>query len=150
MATLNFADILTAPEFLDSSPPAYIRTTRTIDQHGRGVDTSFAAIPFVAIFAPDDSTLARLPDGSRLSASITIYSQVYLSDGLKVNDLGGTLADVVLWHGRRYTVKAIQDWDAFASMGGGYIDFGSPVGGSPQGFFVASADLLPLNPTLGV
>lgn len=148
MATMTMVDVLTSPEFIDQA--SYIRTTRTIDQHGRGVDTPSNPIPFVAIFAPDDSTMARLPDGSRLSASINIYTQVWLTGGIKIDDVSSTLADIVVWHGRQYVVKAVQDFDAFSGMGGGFINFGAPVGGGPIGFFVVSADLLPLNPTAGV
>jgi hypothetical protein len=109
----------------------------------------------MAVVMPEGSSLDRLPDGSRLSGSIRIWTQTYLSDGLKIDDTGAVQPDIVLWHGRQYVVRAVQDWDAFAGMGGlGVgISFGpgiTPVEGSTKGFFVASADLLPLNPTAGV
>jgi hypothetical protein len=153
MATMTMFDVLPSPEFIDQI--SYIRTTRVITSGGVAQDTPAAAVAFMAVVIPEGSTLARLPDGSRLSASIRIWSQTYLSDGLKTDDTGGILADLVLWHGRNYTVKAVQDWDAFAGMGGlGVgVSFGpgiTPVDGSKSGYFVASADLLPLNPTVGV
>ena len=150
MATLSFGDILTAPEFIDSFPPSYIRTTRVIGSNGRATDTVTGPLAFNAIVISDGSALDRLPDGSRLSASIQIFTQTWLTGGIKADDVNSIEADIILWHGRQYVVKAVQDWESFANMGGGFIDFGAPVGGSPQGYFVASADLLPLNPALGV
>jgi hypothetical protein len=153
MATMSMFDVLPSAEFIDQA--SYIRTIRTIDTHGRGVDTAGAAVAFMAVVMPEGSSLDRLPDGSRLSGSIRIWSQTYLCDGLKIDDTGAVQPDIVLWHGRQYVVRAVQDWDAFAGMGGlGVgISFGpgiTPVAGSTKGFFVASADLLPLNPTSGV
>lgn len=150
MATLSFGDILTAPEFIDSFPPSYIRTTRVIGSNGRAADTVTGPVTFNAIVISDGSTLDRLPDGSRLSASIQIFTQTWLTGGIKTDDVNSVEADIICWHGRRYVVKAVQDWESFANMGGGFVDFGAPVGGGPQGYFVVSADLLPLNPVLGV
>lgn len=148
MATMTMFDVLPSPEFLDQI--AYIRTARIIDAHGRGVDTSDNPIPFMAVVMPDGSNLDRLPDGSRLNASIRIWTQTLLTAGTKIDDTNSAQPDVVIWHGRRYVVKAVQDFDAFMGMGGGFIDFQAPVGGNPNGFFVVSCDLLPLNPTAGV
>lgn len=153
MATMSMFDVLPSPEFIDQA--SYIRTISALDIHGRAVNTPGASVAFMAVVMPEGSTLARLPDGSRLSGSIRIWSQTYLCDGLKIDDTGAVEPDIVLWHGRQYVVKAVQDWDAFAGMGGlGVgISFGpgiTPVAGSTKGFFVASADLLPLNPTSGV
>jgi hypothetical protein len=148
LATLNFADVLSAPEFIDRA--LYVRTTSAINANGVAVDTASEPIPFFAVLLPGGSKMARLSDGSRLSGDLVIYSQTWLTNGIKQDDVNSTRADLVLWHGRKYTVTSVQDFDAFAGMGGGYIDFRAPVGGGPRGFFVATADLLPLNPTAGV
>ena len=148
MATLSFGDILTAPEFIDLA--SVVRTTRVIGTNGRAVDTAAGPVSFYAIVVPDESMLNRLPDGSRLGGSIQIFTQTWLTGGLKLDDINSIEADIVTWHGRQYVVKAVQDFDAFASMGGGFINFVAPVGGGPQGYFVVSADLLPLNSGVGV
>jgi hypothetical protein len=148
MATLNFIDVLTAPEFIDTA--SMVRTTRVIGTNGRAVDTVAGPISFNAIITSDGADLQRLPDGSRLGGAIQIFTQTWLTGGLKIDDVNSVEADIVTWHGRQYVVKAVQDWDAFASMGGGFINFGAPVGGNLQGYFVVSCDLLPLNSGLGV
>lgn len=153
MATMTMFDVLQSPEFIDQA--SYIRTTSGMDGHGRAIDTPGAPVAFMASIQPDGTSMQRLSDGSRLGGSIRIWTQTYLCNGLKMDDTGAVKADIVLWHGRQYTVKDVQDFDAWAGMGGlGVgISFGpgiTPIEGSTKGFFVVSADLLPLNPTSGV
>ena len=147
--TMNMFDALSSYEFMDQG--SYVRTTSIIGSNGVAVDTPSAPIAFNAIVIPDGSDLHRWSDGSRLSGSIRIYTQTWLTNGLKQDDVNSLLADVVLWHGRNYTVKAVQDFDAFsgASLIGVSTGPGIQIGQSAQGFWVVSADLLPLNPASG-
>jgi hypothetical protein len=147
--TMNMFDALSAPEFMDQA--SYVRTTRVIGANGLGSDTQAAPVAFNAIVIPDGSNLHRWSDGSRLSSAIRIYTQTFLTNGLKQDDANSLLADVVLWHGRSYTVTAVQDFDDFsgASLIGVSAGAGVQIGQSSQGFWVVSADLLPLNPSSG-
>ena len=149
MATLNMFDVLSSPEFLDQA--SYIRTTSAVSWTGVAVDTPSTPIPFQAVVTPDGTTMQRLPDGSRLSGSIVIYTQTWLTNGLKSDDANSTRADIVVWHGRQYVVADVQDFDAFAGLGGGVgVNFGPDTPRSlAPGFWVVSADLLPLNPAIG-
>jgi hypothetical protein len=152
MATLSMADVLTAPEFIDQA--SYIRTTRVITTGGVAQDTVASPVTLVAIITSDGSTLDRLPDGSRLGGSVLIFTQTFLTDGLKLDDINSIEADIVLWHGRQYVVKAVQDFDTFSGMAGAGIGNafgpGIVIGGTGLGYIVASADLLPLNAAVGV
>jgi hypothetical protein len=138
--TMNMFDALSAPEFMDTA--SYVRTTRVIGANGLGSDTQAAPVSFNAIIIPDGSNLHRWSDGSRLSGSIRVYTQTFLTAGLTQSDVNSILADVIIWRGRNYTVSAVQNFDDFS-------DGGIDLGPSAPGFLVVSADLLPLNPSSG-
>ena len=149
MATLDFSDVLSSPEFIDQG--SYIRTATVVGTNGMAVQTPAAPVAFYAIQLPGGSSMLRQADGSRLSGDLVIFTQTWLSDGLKEDDANSLAADIVLWHGRKYTVTKCQDFSAFssASIIGVTMGGGIQIGQTGQGFWVCTADLLPLNPSSG-
>ncbi len=125
--TLDVTEALTAPELQDSF--TVTSTTRAIGAGGVSIDTATSPTPTFGTVVPNKSTLVRLPDGSRLAASIDIYTRYALTDGSRTDDVNSQAADIVTWRNRKYVVCAVEDWS----------DFG-------QGFIHAAADLLPFGP----
>lgn len=128
MPALDFSDVLASPEFADSF--SVVSTTRAIGTDGVAADTPAAPVPLWGPVIPGKSSLRRLDDGSRVVAYIDVYAAYPLSAGVKSDDATSRDADVVTWHGRQYTVIAVEDYSAF---GAGWVH--------------ASCDLLSLSPT---
>lgn len=125
---LDFTDVLLSIEFLDDF--GVTATTRSMNARGIEVDLVAPQVTAQGIVTPaKDSRLARLPDGSRLAATLDIYTQFPLTNGFKSDDTASRAADIVTWRGRTYTVMAVEDYSHFG-----------------QGFIHAQADLLLLNP----
>lgn len=121
MAALDVIDVLTDPDFMDSTLICE-RTIQTVGNDGMAVNTP-TLLPFSGVITTDTGNiLDRLAEGERIRGQIVIHTTFPLIDGLS-----GYTADVVDWHGRRYTVTEVQD----------YTHFG-------RGFVSASCELIPL------
>lgn len=148
MATLDMYDVLSSPEFLDQA--AYVRTTVTIGDNGRAVTVISPPMRFTASLQPGrGARMVRAADGSKLSGDLLAWSQTWLTNGIKVDDTTSLQADIIHWHGRRYTVTNCVDWSAFSAYPSGNLDPPTQFGRAANGFFVVTADLLPLNPVSG-
>ncbi len=130
MADLDFSDVLSSPEFLDTI--SVFGAVDTIGADGRAVLLSSVTTTYSAIVVPGRADLHRLDDGSRVSAFIEIYLNGTLSiGGRRAGDASERPADIVTWHGSQYVVAMVEDYSAFG-----------------EGFIKASCDLIPLNPTV--
>lgn len=125
---MDMSDAL-APEFIDTI--CVVSTTRVIGSDGRSTDTASAPCVLYAVVVPKPQTMMREADGSRIAASIEIYSTTQLTTGSKASDTNSQAADIVTWHSRQYTVTDVGDFGAFG-----------------PGFWRATAELLPLNPSV--
>ena len=75
---------------------------------------SWADVPFTGTVDPSASeTLNRMLEGQGLSGAIMVHTRFPLTSGDAEND-----ADVVIWKGRDYTVRAVNDW---AEGGAGFV-----------------------------
>lgn len=128
MPSMDFSEVLAAPEFTDTI--TITSATRTIGTDGVAVLATTTTTDATAVVIPGKASLRRLDDGTRVSAYIDVYTQAALSMGGRIDNANERVADVVTWHGRTYVVAAVEDYSAFAS-----------------GFVKASCDLVILNPT---
>ena len=126
MPTLDVTDVLSDPMFQDTC--SVVTTTRIIGSNGVPTDTAATPFTLAAVIEPDKTAMIRLADGSRLAGSIFIYTLTLLSTGLKSSDTASRLADVVIWNGRQYVVRQVEDWSSWG-----------------QGYWRVAADLIQLN-----
>ena len=124
---IDVTEILVDPDL--TSPFSVISSTAVIGTDGRVTITQQPACPEIGVVVPARSSLLRAGDGSRLNASIDIYTQALLTNGSKTDDVNSQPPDIIVWNGRQYTVTVVQD----------FSDYG-------VGFVHAQADLLQLNP----
>lgn len=129
MPTLDFSDVLDSFEFSDVISVLTMR--KRIGDDGFSAPIARMLTPDVsAIVVPGKSNLRRLEDGTRVEAYIEVFTAFPLSTGGRYNDATERVADIVTWHGRQYTVVAVEDFSAFGA-----------------GFIKASCDLQQLNPS---
>jgi hypothetical protein len=70
-----------------------------------GNETSFSMTASVQRLTPQET--AAMPEGQRSSEWIKVYTGTQL---LRADESERTKGDVVLFHGREYEVKKIEDW----------------------------------------
>ena len=111
MPLLDVSEIILDPDFFDDF--TVVSTTRVMGAGAWRSDAPGYAMPQTGVVIPSKSQMVRLPDGSRLSASIDIYTRAALTNGAKAvgDDVNSCLADIVTWRGRAYTVAAVEDRD---------------------------------------
>ena len=124
MPFIDVTDVLTDPDFATTF--SVIQAQETIGANGRAAYAQTTVPNVSGVVIPGKGNLQRLPDGSRLSGTIDIYTQFSLSEG--GSGPATAAADIVVWRGRQYTVTASQDFSEFGA-----------------GFIVATADLLGVN-----
>ena len=119
-AGLDVTDNLDDPDFVSSFQVvsyAYVMVG------GRLVKTPSAPATRTGSVQPAGSRdLQRLSDLSRYSGGITVYSrQSFAVEQADPDNKAGTLADVVLYGGRRYTIMQTEPWQSgqgwFRSLG---------------------------------
>lgn len=121
MASIDVSDAFD-PSFMDSGIIC-MRLTQTVDDQGVATDSA-APISFTGEVVPDEgANLIRLPDGSRVRETLSIYTMFQLR-----TQRAGMSADIVTWKGAQYTVAAVDD----------YMNYG-------RGFVVAKCELLQLS-----
>lgn len=127
MPDLDVSEVLDDPMFQDQF--AVISSARVINANGVAVDNAPSySPPCFGVVIPNKSTLQRLDDGSRLSASIDIYTRTNLTAGYKFDDVKSFNADIVVWENRKYVVSGVEDWSKYG-----------------DGFYHVSADLTQVN-----
>lgn len=122
MALLDVTEVLLDPDFMDIGLVCK-RYVQTVGDNGRAVNaetsTSFAGV----VTSDKGDILERIAGGERKKGSITIHTMFHLTAG----DGDDSVADVVTWQGRDYTVANVNDYSHFG-----------------RGFVAASCDLKPL------
>ena len=127
MPDLDVSEVLDDPMFQDQF--IVISSSRTINANGVAVDSGPTYNPpCFGVIIPNKSTLQRLDDGSRLAASIDVYTRTNLTAGYKFDDVKSFNADILVWKNRKYVVSGVEDWS----------DYGC-------GFYHVSADLTQVN-----
>lgn len=122
MAQLDVTEVLLDPDFMDSGLVCK-RSTQAVGDNGRAANAT-TSIPFAGVVTSDKGDiLERLAGGERKKGSITIHTMFRLTAGSGED----SIADIVTWQGRDYTVANVNDYSHFG-----------------RGFVAASCDLLPL------
>lgn len=122
MAQLDVTEILLDPDFMDTGLVCK-RSVQTVGDNGRATN-AVTATPFAGVITSDKGDiLERIAGGERKKGSITIHTMFRLTAGSGEE----SIADVVTWQGRDYTVANVNDYSHFG-----------------RGFVAASCDLLPL------
>lgn len=122
MAQLDVTEILLDPDFMDTGLVCK-RSTQTVGDNGRATNTA-TSTPFAGVVTSDKGDiLERIAGGERKKGSITIHTMFRLTAGSGED----SIADIVTWQGRDYTVSNVNDYSHFG-----------------RGFVAASCDLLPL------
>lgn len=109
MPLLDVTDILSDPDFVDLTPVC-IRQDQVAAPGGRVTNVQ-TSTPFTGVFTMDrGSILNRMAEGSYVSGSILVYTPFQLRmSGASVD------ADLIDWHGERYTVVNRGDYTAYGS-----------------------------------
>ena len=111
MAQIDASFLLTDPDFADAV--TLIRRAVTINGYGEGVIAETPSTITAVVQGANTETLARIPDGARLSDLIEVYYR-----GVLTVERTGGYADVIIWHGRRYQVfEVVED---FMNYGSGF------------------------------
>lgn len=122
MAQLDVTDVLLDPDFMDTGLVCK-RFVQNVNDRGRAENTQ-TSMTFAAVVTSDKGDiLERIAGGERKKGSITIHTMFRLTAG----DGEDSIADVVTWQGRDYTVANVNDYSHFG-----------------RGFVSASCDLVPL------
>ena len=111
MALIDVSDLLRDPDF--TNIVTLIRRTSSINGHGEHTMTENACNIVASVQGADAEELERLPEGARLHDLITVY---YRGD-LQAESVGG-YSDLIVWQGRRYTVKIVDE--NFMNFGAGF------------------------------
>lgn len=111
MALIDVSDLLRDPDF--TNVVTLIRRSVSINGHGENV-MSETSCPIVAsVQGLNAEDIVKLPEGARLSDVITVF---YRGD-LQPESKGG-YSDIIVWQGRRYQVKTIDE--NFINFGAGF------------------------------
>lgn len=111
MALIDVSDLLRDPDF--TNVVTLIRRSVSINTHGENVMTESACNIVVSVQGLNSEDIVKLPEGARLSDVITVY---YRGD-LQPESKGG-YSDIIVWQGRRYQVKTIDE--NFINFGAGF------------------------------
>jgi len=111
MALIDVSDLLRDPDF--TNLVTLIRRTSTVNQHGENVLTETACNIAASVQGINAEDLVKLPEGARLSDVITVFYRGELQPESK-----GGYSDIIVWQGRRYQVKTIDE--NFMNFGAGF------------------------------
>lgn len=113
MPDLDVSEILTDPEFLDSTLVC-VRSVQTVGTDGIAVlaqtKTAFAGV----VTQDGGEVLRRIAAGERITGSIAVVTRFSLLAGSPTNT-----ADVVQWGGNSYTVSQVSDYSRY---GAGFVE----------------------------
>lgn len=122
---INVSEIIESTEFNEAF--TVTRTTTRI-VNGVPVDTVIGTFPQTGVVAPSKTSLQYTADGTRLSASIDVFTTNQLQTAYKIDDTSSRKADIINWRGRQYVVNVSQDYSHF-------------------GYYLSVADLIQVGPT---
>jgi hypothetical protein len=112
MAEIDVTELLADPEFIDTF--AVIRSSETINAHGRAVQTPRTYRDLFGVVQPASGRqLAQVPEGARSSENIEIWTDFHLQEATD-----STAADIVLWNHKHYMVMHVDDW---SNWGAGFV-----------------------------
>ena len=111
MALIDVSDLLCDPDF--TNVVTLVRRSSSINEHGEHVMTETPCNILASVQGANAEDIVRLPEGARLSDIITVY---YRGD-LQPESKGG-YSDLIVWQGRRYTVKIVDE--NFMNFGAGF------------------------------
>lgn len=111
MALIDVSDMMTDPDF--TSQATLIRRTSTVSSYGEHIITETQTTITAVVQGANTETLARMPEGARLSDLIDVYYK-----GQLTAEQPGGYADVIVWGGKRYQVfEVVED---FMNFGAGF------------------------------
>lgn len=113
MALIDVSDLLTDPDFADTV--TLITRASTVNSYGEHVITETETEIVAVVQGVDMETLAKLPDGARLSHMITVYYRGTLTAGR-----ADGYSDIIVWRGKRYQVTEINE--DFRNYGAGFTE----------------------------
>lgn len=125
MPLVDVTELLSDPDFVEDF--TVVRSTRTMDQHGRVVDLPGQFSTYGSVQPTSGSTLMLLPEAERIGGFITVVTMfplIALSDS--------TAPDRIIWHNKTYQVKMLNDWSEYG-----------------QGFVQAVCELINMTPDYG-
>ena len=122
MPLLDVSDVLSDPMFQTTFQ--VIRSVESVTSGGVAQQSTQTLRAMGVVTPNDDTILQRLMDGSRIAGSITVHTKFALTDGA-----GTTIADIVVWRNRQWTVTSVGDWGQFGA-----------------GFVTARCELQPVSP----
>lgn len=109
MANIDVSELLSDPDFTDEV--TLIKRSATTNAKGRNELTETASLITAVVQGPDSETLAKYPDLANWSDKISVW---YAGE-LSAQSPGG-YSDVILWSGKRYEVKHVDE---------NYLNYGS-------------------------
>jgi galactose-6-phosphate isomerase len=112
MADLDVSFLLDDSLFVDEFQ--LFKRQASVNQDGEGIMPDGKAVNCTGSVQPaSQRDIERLPEALRNHEAIRIYTREVLSA-----DEQGRYADVVVWRGSRWQVKAVDDW---SNYGDGYV-----------------------------
>jgi hypothetical protein len=116
MAMLDLSAVLSSPMLTDTF--TVNRRTQTVGNNGRASTTVQAFTGVVGVVYPsDDNELKRYPDLQVQGDTITVITRFALRGESQISGTNFQ-PDLVIWNGRSYLVRVVNDYGNF---GGGFI-----------------------------
>jgi galactose-6-phosphate isomerase len=112
MALIDVSEILSDPDFVDDFN--VIRNSRTVDMHGRTIDTDGVYLTYGSVQPAKEVQLRQLPELERVGSFISVVTPFRL---FALTDT--TAPDQITWNGRSYRVKIVRDW---TNYGQGFVE----------------------------
>lgn len=111
MALIDVSDLLRDPDF--TNVVTLIRRASSVNSHGEHIMAESQCLITASIQGVNAEDLVKLPEGARLSDVITVYFRGELQP-----EAPNGYADVIVWNGRRYAVKTVDE--NFMNFGAGF------------------------------
>lgn len=112
MPLLDVSEIIADPDFSDDI--VVIRFTRTMDTHGRVIDTPGTYYTYGCVQPAPESKLLILPELERVGSFISVITPFRL-----IPLTSTTAPDQVTWQNRSYSVRDVRDWSTY---GNGFVE----------------------------
>lgn len=111
MALIDTSDLLLDPDFADSA--TLITRASSVNSYGEHVMVETQSTITVVVQGANTEVIDRMPEGARLSDIITVHYR----GKLNAESVNG-YADVIVWQGKRYQVKEVEE--DFMNYGAGF------------------------------
>jgi hypothetical protein len=103
MANIDVTELLTDPDFVDDI--TIVRRTSAVNDDGINVITETQLKAVASVQSGDNDLVNRLPDGIRVSDTITIYTKTEI-----ITSKTGGYPDIVIWNNQRHQVIGVTPW----------------------------------------